>query len=180
MGYRYFIGISPPDPLYSQVLAFQMGKACALVEPHVTVKAPSGLIDPPTWLNKIWTISVATHPFPVVVGEVDHFGNEAVYLKVDSPGLVELHRSFVQAICPTSEEIVNFHEMEYFVPHMTLSQSMPGQEIVDVGSVVESAKGKFNSPTRFICGSVKIYRAPSDFGQYRVFKEYMLGFKCRH
>jgi 2'-5' RNA ligase len=159
---------------------FQMGKACALVEPHVTVKAQSGLTDPPTWLKKIWTICVATHPFPVVVSEVDHFGGEAVYLKVDSPGLVELHRSFVQAICPTSDEIVNFHEMDGFVPHLTLSQSMPGQGIADVGSVVESAKDKFKSPTSFICGSVKIYRATSEFGQYRVFKEYGLGFECRH
>ncbi len=180
MGYRYFIGISPPDPLYSQVLTFQLSKACALVEPHVTVKAPSGLIDPPTWLNKIWTISVATRPFPVVVSEVDHFGDDVVYLKVDSPGLVELHRSFVHAICPSPEEIVNFHEMEGFVPHLTLSQSMPEQGIADVGSVVESAKGKFKSPTSFICDSVKIYRASSEFGQYRVFKEYMLGFECRH
>jgi hypothetical protein len=116
----------------------------------------------------------------VVVGEVDHFGDDVVYLKVDSPGLVDLHRSFVQAIGPTSEEIANFHEMEGFVPHLTLSQSMPEQGMVEVGSLVESAKGKFNSPVRFICGSVKIYRAPSEFEQYRVFKEYMLGFECRH
>jgi len=180
MGYRYFIGISPPDPLYSQVVNFQMGKACALVEPHITVKAPSGLIEPPTWLNKIWTTCLATRPFPVVVGEVDHFGDDVVYLKVDSPGLVELHRSFVQAIGPTSEEIANFHEMEGFVPHITLSQSRPEEGIADVRSVIESAKVKFKSPTRFICGSVKIYRAHSEFEQYRVFKEYMLGFECRH
>ena len=119
-------------------------------------------------------------PLSVVVGEVDHFGDDVVYLKVDSPGLVELHRSFVQAIGPTSEEIANFHEMEGFVPHMTLSRSMPEQVIADVGSVIESAKVKFKSPTRFICGSVKIYRATTEFEQYWVFKEYTLGLECRH
>ena len=180
MGYRYFIGISPPDPLYSQVVNFQLGRPCALAEPHITVKAQSGLVDPPSWLKNIWTICLATKPFPVVVDEVDHFGNEVVYLKVESPGLMELHRSFVGAIAPTKEEIIDFHEMEGFVPHITLSQSMPTHAIADIGSVVERAKVKFTTPTRFICGSVKIYRAPSEFEQYRVFKEYMLGCESRH
>ena len=167
MGYRYFIGISPPDPLYSQVVNFQLGRPCALVEPHITVKAQSGLIDPPTWLKNIWTICLATKPFPVVVNEVEHFGGDVVYLKVESPGLVELHRSFVRAIGPTPEEIMDFHEMEGFIPHITLSQSMPEQGIADVGSVIESAKVKFKSPSRFICGADKRRRSVTGWPKSR-------------
>jgi len=176
----YVIGISPPDPLYGQVVNFQMGKACALVEPHITIKAQCGLVDPPYWTEKVRAICISTPPFPARVGDVFRFGSDVIYLGVESPGLISLHKCLVNAISPTKEENERYHEMEDFIPHLTLAQNIPGREIENFEDVVSEARSRFVAPSKIMCRSVKIYRSSSQFGQYRVFKEYRLGEESRH
>ncbi len=176
----YFIAISPPDPLYAQVVNFQMGKACRLVEPHITLKAQGGLVDPPTWAEIVRSICIVTPPFPVEVGGVHSFNKDVIYIDVASPGILSLHHVLLNALRPTEEEILRDHEMEGYVPHLTLAQNIPGWDIDNFEDVLHEAEARFTNFSKFQCRSVKIYRSAAPHGQYRVFKEYKLGEECRH
>jgi 2'-5' RNA ligase len=50
----FFIGVTPPEDIRQRIVRFQTAFACNLIaEPHITIKAQSGLTDDRAWLKPV-------------------------------------------------------------------------------------------------------------------------------
>ena len=127
---EYFIGIVPPEEYLERIEHFQSRWINHLgVEPHITLKAQGGLTPDKMWIGKVQKVCVNFKPFPVSLGKPKYFGENILYLSVNSNNLHELHQKIVQEISPSEELIKQYFELDAFVPHLTLGKEHYGGNI---------------------------------------------------
>ena len=145
---QHFIGIVPPEPLYSQILDFQRrwknNAAPHHVEPHITVKAQNGLTEDLTWLESVKSVAMATLPFIVHLGAPARFGQRVVYLSIASPEIVLLHEALVRAVGPSPEMMAKYYERPGdYIPHLTLGMVAAGLTEEELSAMHEEASRIF-------------------------------------
>jgi 2'-5' RNA ligase len=130
-----------------------------IVEPHITVKAQSGLTEDMNWLNKFKEIFLWFPQFKLsLTAPVSSTHNEVVWLGVDSNHICELHRHLVHAVSPSAEQIAKSRELDRYAPHLTLGQTLWGMtrsELTDMKSEAASVLAPY--PT-FTVSQVRIYQ----------------------
>ncbi len=93
---RYFIAVIPPVAYSNKIEAFQKMHPenwfAGEVKPHITVKAPNGLIGGLGWLKSVRKVCKLIYPFNVTVNGPDSFGISVLFLKISSPGVFDLRR----------------------------------------------------------------------------------------
>jgi len=136
---QFFVGIVPPDDYKQKIIDFQKkwvsNNMWKIVEPHITVKAQSGLGTDLAWLDNIKHVCASFPRFPVTLGQSETFGVAVAYLSVHSGHLQDFHEGLVSAVSPPQEIMKRYMEMERFVPYLTLGQThwgMNSEEIVDM------------------------------------------------
>ncbi|MER2260991.1 MAG: 2'-5' RNA ligase family protein [Psychrobacillus sp.] len=123
MKVEYFIGIVPPEEYLKRITQFQrkwMNKLC--VEPHITLKAQGGLTLDKKWIDKVQRICDNYKPFRVSIDKPKYFGDNILYLSINSSNLHDLHQKIVQEISPSEYLIKKYFELNAFVPHLTLGK----------------------------------------------------------
>jgi 2'-5' RNA ligase len=126
----YFIGIVPPGEYVERVERFQRKWIRQSgVEPHITLKAQGGLTPDKKWLGNVKRVCENISPFQVSLGKPKYFGNNILYLSVDSAELHTLHQKIVKEISPSHELIKRYFELDDFVPHLTLGKEHYGGNI---------------------------------------------------
>lgn len=135
----FFVGIVPPNDLKVKIIQFQQkwesNNMWRLVEPHITVKAQSGLSSGLSWLEAIKQVCASTAPFNVLLSHPETFADAVAYLSVQSPELRPFHEKLVEAVSPPPEVMKRYMEMDQFIPHLTLGQThwgMTPQEIMEM------------------------------------------------
>ena len=130
MNVQYFIGIVPPVEYMKLIEQFQRKWMNKLgVEPHITLKAQGGLTSNKAWLPKVQRICADLKPFRISIGEPKDFGENILYLSVNSAALHDLHQKIVQAIAPSEDLIKQYFELDAYVPHLTLGKEQYGRNI---------------------------------------------------
>lgn len=111
---QYFIGIVPSDEYKQKVIAFQQKwknhKITDVVEPHITVKAQGGLTPDKEWIRKVKKVCNHFSPFNITVSKPVFFGEDILYLSVNSKELYELHNNIVEEISPSDDLIKKYFE----------------------------------------------------------------------
>lgn len=129
---QYFIGIVPPIEYKNQITSFRNRwkhhQLNEVAEPHITVKAQGGLTEDLTWLKKVKIVCSTTQRFRLTLTEPSKFGNEVVFLGVQSKEIYNFHQLLVDTIAPSPELIKRYFEMDAFHPHLTLGQTHWGME----------------------------------------------------
>lgn len=121
---KYFIGIVPPVDIYNAVSAIQ---DCFLankgVEPHITLKAQSGLTLDELWIDDLRHVLNNINSFEVCVRGTAYFGNEVLYIDVYSEKLIALHNKIYDVIQPSLDDKKKYFESDYYVPHITVGKT---------------------------------------------------------
>ncbi len=159
---QYFIGIVPPDEYRERIVAFQKrwegNGLCDVVEPHITVKAQSGLATDMAWLPIIRTICASFPRFRVSISVPASFDGVVTYLSVDSDRIRELHQRLVDAVSPAPELIAEYRELAGYVPHLTLGQTHWGMTEAELSEMKVSALGGLAPFPTFEVEYVRVYR----------------------
>ena len=108
--------VPPPDLSHEiEALQRQLGLRPHL-PPHVTVKAPPGLVDAPTWRPRARTALAVVAPRELTLGAVAWFGTRVAYLSVLGE-LMDLHQAALDAtVGGRGDE----HEGDAYTPHLTI------------------------------------------------------------
>jgi 2'-5' RNA ligase len=171
---RYFIAVIPPAAYSSRIVAFQKTHPenwlVGEVEPHITVKAPNGLSDDLEWLKPVKRVCGSFYPFTVKISEPESFGKSVLFLKISSPGILELHRKLAGLFDPSPAEILENFELDYYIPHISLAIVANGlsEELIDI--VRKEANSQFTLPLEFKANFARITRI-DDRGKYCKFED---------
>lgn len=117
-----------------------------VVEPHITLKAQSGLNPDEKWLSKVKKVCYNFQPFQITLDKPMFFGDEILYLSATSNELYKLHKSIVREISPSNDLIKKYFELDDFVPHMTLGKTNYGlskKELRDMEKLAEKELSPF-------------------------------------
>lgn len=159
---QYFIGIVPPEKELSKLKEFRNQWAANriddMVEPHITLKAQGGLTEDESWLEAVKQAAAEFPAFQIQLGEPRFFGEDILYLSMDSPELEQLHRVLVEAVGITPEHIEQYFEMDQFLPHMTLAKTAYGMSRDELGEMAEAATLELAPNPAFSVESIRVYR----------------------
>ena len=154
----YGIAIVPPEELCCRIKDIQDRFGNNGIEPHITLKAQGGLGENIKWLENVKLIAKQTSPFKVVLGNVRKFGNEVLYISIDSPGLVTLHNRIIDELNLSPEIIERYFESELFIPHLTLARTQAGYKQDDFPKIRELAEQMLQgSYTSFEVEFMRVY-----------------------
>lgn len=114
-------------------------------------------------------------PFHVSLGSPSYFGDNILYLSVNSEQLIHLHREMVYAVGSSPEQIQQYFELDAYVPHLTLGKesSSSGLKKAHLKDMeIEAAKDLSPYPT-FEVRFIRIYELINR--QYKTFMDLPLG-----
>jgi 2'-5' RNA ligase len=168
---RYFLGIEPPASLADSVHQFQRERAAEALAPHITVKAPCGLSSDAAWLPTVKKVCQHFAAFQVQIDGIGSFGNSVLFLRVLSPGLINLHNYLIDELGTSSADQNACYEGNQYSPHLTLLQTRTDtftQEVKDV------AARRFGASVIFDANFLTIYRKDSN-DEYRIADRVIFG-----
>lgn len=120
----FFIGVTPPEDIQQRIVRCQMAFSGELVvEPHITIKAQSGLTADRAWLKPVEAFLRQQTPFRVELNGPRWFGDEVLFLGVHSPGIHKIHDALVRLVNPDEKLRHQYFEDVAFVPHLTLGET---------------------------------------------------------
>ena len=160
---KYFIGIVPPPKTLERILTFQKSfptnKVWFYNEPHITLKAPSGLTEDRGWLARVMVIIGNHEPFEIDFTHLDSFNDEVLFLSpAPSEGLMELHMKLVKELCPDETMHKEFFEGEEYHPHLTLGDtSWGGMRKLELVDMRKKAEIEFYNLPSFLVTFVRVY-----------------------
>jgi len=152
----YFFAVVPPEPTLGAIEAFRTrwGNPHHNVEPHVTVKAPfewDGSPEP--FLAPARAACAALRPFAARLGAPARFGSAVLYLTVESPGLMLLHK----AVAPLMPGDARGHEGDAYTPHLTLAVSRFGISAEGLDRMESEARTEL-PPASFTVTALRCYQ----------------------
>lgn len=170
---KFFIGIVPPLATKEKVLEFQKSfpsnKIPFFHEPHITLKAPSGLTEDKSWLAPVMAL-VGDYPrFQIKLEGLGGFEDRVLFLNpVFSQELMDLHLKLVNFLYPNTESDNKFYERSLFYPHLTLGETtwggMTPEELVEMK---KKAEIEFYSIPPFQVDFVRVFQKEKDGEPYR-------------
>ena len=114
MKVEYFIGIVPPEEYLLRIKQFQSRWIHKLgVEPHITLKAQGGLNSDKKWIDKVQRVCDNFKPFQVSINRPKYFGDNILYLSINSSNLHDLHQKIVQEVKFIRIYELNIEEQRY-------------------------------------------------------------------
>lgn len=160
---QYFIGIVPPDDLKKKIVKFQQqwenNRLVEGVEPHITVKAQGGLTPDMKWLEKVKKICESFLSFEVMINNPKFFGEDILYLSVDSDELIKLHEILVETVAPSKELIKHYFELAEYIPHLTLGQTHFGLTNLELNDMAIKATEELTFPLTFKVECIRVYES---------------------
>jgi 2'-5' RNA ligase len=179
---EYFIGIVPPGNYVERIEQFQRKwMSRSGVEPHITLKAQGGLTPDRKWIDKVQMACGNITPFQLSLGKPKYFGDNILYLSVNSNELHLLHQKIVKEISPSDELINKYFELDDFVPHLTLGKEQYGGNIStglskeDLKAMEELADKELTPYPAFEVNFIRVYELNVEKQRYDTFLDITLG-----
>lgn len=132
---QFFIGILPPDDIEQKIISFQKSfnnnEVPFIVEPHITIKAQSGLDENLKWLSKLKPIIKDFSKFTIKLNKVGDFNNKIIFLEPSfSKELINFHKKLFKAVKPGKEMAEKYFENDKYGPHLTLAWGLSEKELI--------------------------------------------------
>lgn len=167
---EYFIGIVPPQEYLERIELFQRKWLDSLiVEPHITLKAQGGLTPDKKWIEQVEKVCLTIKPFQITLGNPTYFGDNILYLSVDSNYLQHVHQKIVKEISPSAELIKKYFELDDFVGHLTLAKEQYGLSKQDLNDMEELVADELTPYPTFDVTFIRIYELNIEKHQYEKF-----------
>lgn len=168
---QFFIGIIPPDDIKQKIISFQKkfknNGVPFVAEPHITIKAQSGLMDDLLWLSKVESIIKNIQSFDIKLEKVDDFNNKVIFLKPSfSKELIKFHKGLFKTIEPGDKMAEKYFENDKYIAHLTLGENLPEENSILMKQLAE--KELLNFPS-FKISFVRIFRQDINGGPYYKF-----------
>lgn len=161
---KFFIGIVPPLATKERIFEFQKSfpsnKVPYFNEPHITLKAPSGLSEDKSWLAPLMTLVGGHAPFEIKFEGLDGFDDKVLFLNPAlSEGLMDLHNKLIALLNPDAEAREKFFEGSLYHPHLTLGEiTWGGMTTDELGLMKKKAEIEFYDTPPFLVTSVRLYQ----------------------
>ncbi|HEY4489929.1 MAG TPA: 2'-5' RNA ligase family protein [Candidatus Paceibacterota bacterium] len=170
---KFFIGIVPPSVTKERIFEFQSSfpsnKVPYFHEPHITLKAPSGLTEDKVWLVKVATLLGDYDRFQIAFDGLDCFDDKVLFLKLTfSQELMGLHMQLVSLLSPDTETNNKFYEGSIYHPHLTLGETTWGgmtQEELDI--MRKRAEFELHNIPPFQVDFVRVFQKEKDSEPYQ-------------
>lgn len=138
-GAASFLAVVPPDAIVERIEGLRKAAGLsATFLPHITVKAQPNLETPEVWRPAVRRAVAVASPVRVTLGPVGWFGDDIMYLAVDSE-IVQLHYTVLNAV----EGVIEGERFEYegdaYVPHLTLGATFAGEPIHQLQGLAAAA-----------------------------------------
>ncbi|HOW22316.1 MAG TPA: 2'-5' RNA ligase family protein [Sedimentibacter sp.] len=164
---KYFIGVSIPKNYKNKIELLRAEFRFFTTEPHITLVPPPALPDEDDFIKNVIDACKNVEPFEIRLKGLDQFGDRVLYVKVDSPGLIDLHNKIY--------EILGLQEEKRgYTPHLTLVKQRPGRP-VDIDAVKKRAETKLIPAINYTLNSVTVYYQPKEHSIYVPYMEIPLG-----
>lgn len=159
---QYFIGIVPPDEYKEQIAKYRnrwvSNRLRDVVEPHITVKAQSGLTEDMSWLEVVKETCSSFQSFQLTLSEPATFGTAVTFLSVESDDIYDLHKRLVNTVSPSPELIKRYLELDRFHPHLTLGQTYWGMKESEIEEMKLAARNALAPFPTFDVTYVRVYK----------------------
>ncbi|MCJ7842509.1 2'-5' RNA ligase family protein [Lederbergia sp. NSJ-179] len=159
---QFFIGIVPSIEYKLKIIEFQQrwknNIITEAVEPHITLKAQGGLTPDIKWISKVKEVCSQFQSFQISLSKPMFFGDDVVYLSVNSKELYTLHNRIVRKISPTNDLIKKYFELDDFVPHLTLGQTYYGLTKHELRDMAKLAKKELSPFPTFAVSFIRVYK----------------------
>jgi len=161
---KFFIGIVPPLATKERIINFQKtfpsNKVPYFNEPHITLKAPTGLTGDKSWLAKVIALAGDYPRFQINIKGIDSFDNRVLFLNpIFSENLMNLHLKLVDLLCPTIEASNKFYEGAVYHPHITLGETTwGGMTEFELDIMRKKAETEFYTIPPFLVTSLRLYQ----------------------
>ncbi|WP_088068709.1 2'-5' RNA ligase family protein [Gottfriedia luciferensis] len=166
---EYFIGVVPPTHIIKSLLNFQRqwtnNQLIEVVEPHITIKAQGGLTSDNKWLKEVERVCASLLPFEINLRCPKFFGEDVLFLSVESTELNNLHKMLVEAVSPSKELIKTYFELNDYTPHLTIGQTNFGLTKIELKEMGKKAKEELTNFPTFSVDFVRVYQK-SNTGKY--------------
>jgi 2'-5' RNA ligase len=164
---KYFIGVSIPKNYKNKIELLRAEFRFFTTEPHITLVPPPALPDEDDFIKNVIDACKNVEPFEIRLQGLDQFGDRVLYVKVDSPGLIDLHKKIY-------EKLGLQEEKRGYTPHLTLVKQRPGRP-VDIDAVKKRAETKLIPAINYTLNSVTVYYQPKEHSIYVPYMEIPLG-----
>lgn len=175
---RFFLAITPPEPLLSQIEAFRgrWGHPHHKVEPHVTVKPPfEWTREPEGFLTAARAACLKVRAFPARLGPPGRFARSGVlFLTVVSEDLSDLHLRVSADLAGLVPPEARPHEGGYH-PHLTLASRRFGIDEAGLAQMEAEARAELSDLPPFTITALRCYRWQTDQGRWQTYRDVPLG-----
>lgn len=158
---QFFIGVVPPEKYKQQIAEFRnrwtSNGLRHVVEPHITVKAQSGLTSDLAWLNNVRNTCSSFPSFMLSLAEPSSYGTAVTFLNVESNEIFDLHKRIMDSISQPPESAFAY-ELDGFHPHLTLGQTRWGMDALEVEEMKSEAKTMLAPFPTFDVTYVRVYK----------------------
>lgn len=171
---KFFIGVVPPEPIYTAILNIQKKFGDNRLEPHITIQPPVTVINEANWIKAIEQVCSSFPPIAIELPSTGYFDAGVLYINVVAEGLNELHYLLVQALQPF-EQRDQKKDNNHYHPHLTLGRKWCGftkEDFVNMEGLAEDYLSKKH--VSFIAHFVRVYYKPSSNGRYTLMKDIQL------
>jgi 2'-5' RNA ligase len=154
---QYFLGIVPPEEIYNPVIKLQRQFGDNRTEPHITVKGPGGIPEDNKWIDQVKKILYNRNQLRIEIAGAEFFGNDVLYLKVNSNDLISLHIDLIDFFKPGELLLKNFYEGKFYQPHLTVAQASTGYSNKDLLIMKNIIDETFEEKYFFTADFLRVY-----------------------
>jgi 2'-5' RNA ligase len=171
---KYFVGIVPPQHIYSTVERIQHAYGDNRLEPHITLRPPVAPTDINSWIDQIRNVAATFPPFNISLPGTGNFGKRVLFIKVESTELNRLEKQLVESI--KEFEPVTKDDNRGYHPHLTLGRSWCGFTKDDFSKMKELADDYLSKETvSFQAEFLRVYHKPGHIKRYETLIDLSLG-----
>ncbi|MFA6495033.1 MAG: 2'-5' RNA ligase family protein [Candidatus Paceibacterota bacterium] len=160
---KFFIGITPPEPIRGKIIAFQKSfpnnKVPEKIEPHITLRPPEELTESEAWLSKIKLATKNFGGFQISLEGIDGFGENVVFLRpAFSQRLVDLHKILLDALGEYENSANKYSDDNQYHPHLTLGGMKWGLTEKEATEMKQRGQRELGDIGGFEVTSIRIYQ----------------------
>jgi 2'-5' RNA ligase len=169
---QFFIGVVPPVEVKNRIIEFQKrwknNSLLQVVEPHITIKAQGGLTPEKNWVREVEKVCLGISPFQVRLDKPMFFGENVLFLSVQSEQIQDVHEKLIRSISPDPDLIKKYMELEEYVPHLTLGQTNWGLSAEELKEMAQAAEQVLFPQPTFDVHFLRIYQEiqPNKYSPY--------------
>ena len=164
---KYFIGAPIQKNYKNKIEMLRAEFRFFTTEPHITLVPPPALPDEDDFIENTVEICKKTEPFNIKLSGLGQFGSRVLYVSVNSPDLLNLHKQIYESLNLQ-------HEKREFTPHLTIVKQRPKREI-DIDKIRKRAEIKLIPSPSYTLKSIIVYHQPKEHSIYVPYMEIPLG-----